>query len=465
MNQIRKDLFPKLFRITRIFLIKKICYLIQVIKYHIRKEIKIKDYSNCREHFDVTIYKVELDKTHENIVSAVVLENGDIVAARSGGKVVRISGNKETTLLYIEGSQDWRSLWKDSRGNVFVSPHSSPILGKINIEERGIYKLGVDGLSFCKVHSFYNRNSNLATERQLNDDTVWTFCEDEEGALYAGVYAHTLRSNPSIYKSYDNGETWECIFNFNVAGITNKGRHIHGITYSKSDKNLYAIVGEVNNLFTSLDGGYHWKPLNVYCELAKGSALYPVEDGIIIGSDSAYDCVMSKYYFKSKSIRTTSRIWGSTIFAIRKSDVSGRLFAFSKIDSSVNLLSYFPPKDAIHDASYIREWLKTKPIHEYEWKLYNLSMNMGGYYDDSVRPQHIAILMSDDNGETWSILYKEKTTSIGPNGFWTTGYFHKGVCLTGCVDSSIKYSSPYIIKEECQQTNVFDCLLTNSIKL
>lgn len=307
------------------------------------------------DHSSANVFKCENDIKENFMVSAIARNANSIIAARDGGRVVEIIDGVEKEILFIEGSTDWRGLWKDSNGNIFVSPHSSPSLGQIRVEDRGIYKLAANANKFAKVHSLYDPSSQEMSETKVNDDTIWTFCEDASGALYAGVYAHTMRSNPSIYKSVDSGEHWKKIYNFNESGLLKNGRHIHGIIYSKADNALYALVGEINDLFKSTDGGYSWASLNVKTELAKGCALEAVDDGIIIGSDSAYDCVISKYYFKTNKIVTKTRIFGGTIFSIRTSDITNNLYAFSKVDGSVKELKYFPPIESLEDISIIKK--------------------------------------------------------------------------------------------------------------
>lgn len=417
----------------------------QYLKYQFQKDIDTPDISESITN-EIVIYKGDINATQEFIVSAVARDSGTLIAARSGGKVVEIRDGNESEVLYVKGATDWRGLWKDSKGNIFISPHSTPILGSIKMEDRGIFKLSREADRFVKVLSLYNPHSAIKSETEENDDTIWTFCEDNDGALYAGVYAHTKRKNPAIYKSTDNGDKWVKIFDFNEKKVTVNGKHIHSIIFSKTDNALYALVGEINNLYKSTDGGYTWVGLNVKVELAKGCAMHAVDDGIIIGSDSAYDCIMSKYYLKTNRTTTTSRIFGGTIFAIRQSEKTNWLYAFGKVDSSVTLPNYYPPLNAEYDKRQLRQWKKKYPLAYINWYFYHKRM-ISKYPEDAFHPQHCAILFSRDKGESWSIIKIVKTSPLGPNGFWTTGLFHNGKCLTGFVDGTIRYSNPYIIEE------------------
>jgi hypothetical protein len=270
-------------------------------------------------------------------------------------------------------------------------------------------------------------------------------CQDSEGNLYAGVYAHTIRANAGIYKSIDGGDTWTYIYNFVTSGDAPSGRHIHDIICNPYDNCLYVIVGEINQIFKSADGGSTWTKTNWTLEKYKGTMLFPVPDGILAGSDGAYECIMSKIY-SDGSVRTTSKTWAGTVFAFRKSDVSGAIYAFTKIDSSVNSTVYFPPISAISDPSALQDWLDSDPTNKAEWQAYNAFI-APRFPDDAIRPQHCAIFVSYDNGETWSIFKRFNVTSAGAFGFWTTGQFRNGECLTGYVGSSYAFVKPLIITE------------------
>lgn len=386
------------------------------------------------------VYKGDTKVSEGHIVNAVMYKDGVIIAARSNGKVVRIGyGGTEEVLLTINGTKmDWRGLFIDSNENVFVSPHAS--LGDMPVSDRGIYKLTKGESAFVKVHSLYNTSSDISTEREDNDDTIWTFCEDRKGNLYAGVYAHLKRPNPSIYKSTDGGNTWTLAYSFNT------GLHIHSLIYNEWKDALYCIVGEIDTLFKSINGGTEWTNLNAHIGM-KGSAMLAINQGILVGSDGAYNCDIDLLLNDDKTFVKVFRGWASTVFAIRKSDLTGMIYAFCKIDSSVNALNYYPPIDAISEESALQSWKGSQSAEVVEkWQNYYDSV-IDTYPEDAIRPQHCAILVSRDNGITWNILYKIKCGSAGAWGFWTTGYFFNGECLTGYLDNTKTFSNPLVISE------------------
>lgn len=384
------------------------------------------------------IYEADTKSDSGYIVNAVAYQNGVIIAARTDGRIVRIGYDEtEETLLQLNGSGlDWRGLYMDSNENVYASPHASN--GTLAMDERGLYRLSKDASSFTKVISLYNPSSTVQSETEKNDDTIWTMCEDVYGNLYAGIYSHAVHQNPAIYKSTDNGLTWKYIYNFYTAGDTpgNNARHIHSIVYSKWQDALYCIVGEVNTIFKSTDGGTSWENLNIRLDHDKGSAMLPVENGILIGSDGAYNCAIDILYNDDYTHETVWLGWANTVFAIRQSDETGMIYAFCKIDSSANSSNYFPPSSVLSLSSdaqitAINEWKSSvSEGRAASWQAYHDSI-VAKYPDDAIIPQHYAILVSRDGGRHFEPLKRWKVEKIQPYGFWTIGHFRNGECIAG----------------------------------
>ena len=374
------------------------------------------------------VYVGDTKQNSNFIQNAVAYNNGEFIACRSNGKVVKVGYSGETELLSISGNKmDWRLCWKDSNDNVYVSPHGS--WGTVAQDQRGLYRLAKDGIAFTKVISLYDTSSSISTETQSNDDTIWTMCEDCDGNLYAGVYAHTIRANPAIYKSVDGGLTWTYLINFNTEGLTTNGMHIHSIVYSKWQKALYCIVGEINTIFKSTDGGTTWQNLNITLD-AKGSAMIATEYGVFIGSDGTL-LRIDWLHNDDSTHETVFKGWGNTVFAIRRSDVTGILYAFTKIDSSVNNTNIWPPATVLTGETTIEEWRQSVSAGSYNTWLKNYNEVLPDFPDDATRPQHYGILVSRDGGQHWEVLDYVLTNSTAANGFWCTGQFFNGECLTG----------------------------------
>ena len=384
-------------------------------------------------------------QTNNNrIVNAVMHADGTIIAARSNGTVVRIGydGTEEVVLAITGTFTDWRCLFMDSSENVYASPHAS--WGSMTMTDRGLYKLEKGDNSFTKVISLYDPNSIVPSEAAQNDDTIWTMCEDRAGNLYAGVYAHTVRKSAVVYKSTDGGDTWSIVYDFIASGVldgspgASDAKHVHSIVYSRWKDALYAIVGEVNTVLKSTDGGDTWTNLHVVSPWEKGSAMLPTRDGVIIGSDGAYNCVLFMLLDDDKTIRMLYKGWAGTVFAIRKSDVTGFIYAFTKIDSSVTSSSYYPPDSVTSaDDPALATWLAS--VSEYRrgvWTDYYNSVK-DEWPEDAIKPRHYAILVSRDGGSTWSVLFRSKKyDEPEAYGCWTSGYFRNGECLTGRFDES-----------------------------
>ena len=384
------------------------------------------------------------------IVNAVIYPNGVIIAARANATIVKIDlDGTESTLLTLTGKNtDWRGLFMDSSLNVYASPHAS--LGSLNMTDRGLYKLSYGESSFKKVISLYDTSSDDTYETQENDDTIWTMCEDADGYLYAGVYCHTKRYAARIYRSTDKGDTWIDYYDFKQ--ILPTGHHVHCITYNPYNNSLYAIIGEINTIIKSSDHGTTWTNLNARCEGDKGTAMIATPTGMIIGSDGAYELTMSKLLADDKTVVTCGRVWANTCFGTRRSDVTGWVYAFGKIDSSVNSLMYMPPLEAITDSSILESWkngtyssMEAKPPMLSQWQSYHDKVK-GIYPEDCIRPQHFAILVSKDDGNTWEVAYREKVPSTAANGIWCVGTFRNGECVCGRFIDSLP-QKPLIISD------------------
>ena len=404
------------------------------------------------------------------IVNAIAYDDGTIVACRSNGTVVKIGyDNTETVLLTVNGTNmDWRLCWKDSQDNVFVSPHAT--IGTLDLSDRGLYRLAKGDSEFVKVISLYNPQSDIPTERDSTDnkDTIWTMCEDDSGNLYAGVYAHGERENPAIYKSSDHGQYWFYQTNFIDNGLVTAplGRHMHAVAYSKWTKALYAIVGEVNTIFRSKNGGTSWTDLGITLNV-KGTVLHPTPHGILVGSDGTYNIDIDLVLLDDKTYVNVFNGWANTVFAIRKSDITGWLYAFTKLDVSVSDAAIFPPLSAV-DATgtqletILSTWHSQVGDTAYiAWRNYYNSI-YASYPSDSIRPQHFGILVSKDDGATWEVCKRWKVPSTSYYGIWCVGQFINGECLCSRLTEA-GITNPIVISEGKHKYQATGCNLDGEI--
>ena len=164
--------------------------------------------------------------------------------------------------------------------------------------------------------------------------------------------------------------------------------------------------------------------------------MLPVENGILIGSDGAYNCAIDILYNDDYTHETVWLGWANTVFAIRQSDETGMIYAFCKIDSSANSSNYFPPSSVLSLSSEaqiaaINEWKSSvSEGRAASWQAYHDSI-VAKYPDDAIIPQHYAILVSRDGGRHFEPLKRWKVDQIQPYGFWTIGHFRNGECVSG----------------------------------
>lgn len=317
-----------------------------------------------------------------------------------------------------------------------------------------------------KVISLYDTSSSIQTETENNNDTIWTMCEDENGYLYAGVYAHTIRANPAIYKSTDGGNTWTYLINFNTAGLTSNGMHVHSIVYSKWQKALYCIIGEVNTIFKSTDGGNTWTDLHITLT-DKGTVILPTQYGLLVGSDNAYNCEIDLILNDDATVKTVFFGWANTVFAIKQSDVTGIIYAFTKVDSSVNSQTYFPPNSALTNPADLETWKTTSGHNVSAWTRYYNSV-IDTYPSDAIRPTHFGILVSRDGGLHWDVLKRfdliinPSTGNTFVDGFWASGSFLNGELLNGRMQRNA-FTNPVVISEGIHKYVSSGCDLSGEI--
>ena len=413
----------------------------------------------------IFVYDADNKVNTNHIVNAVAYPDGTIIAARVGSVVKIAPDGTETTLMTIAGASDWRGMFIDSNNNVYVSPHNTIASGaSLSVSDRGLYRLEYGGSSFAKVIALYDTASSVPTETQDNDDTIWTMCEDIHGYLYAGVYAHSKRANPGVYRSTDGGVTWTYIANLiNDGAVPANGQfgramHIHCIVSNHYNDALYLIVGEVNTIFRSTDFGETWVDLEARSEYYKGTTLIPVKDGVLVGSDGAYEGVVSKMYADDKTIRSVGKMWHGEFFGMRRSDLTGWIYAFTKIEPTVLNTAMFPPVSANTDPDVLSAWeadmIENRRGAYKDWQRYN-SYVSSHYTHDSIHPVSCAILVSKDEGDTWEVIWRKEVGTGGGNGFYCIGYFKNGECLAGLVtgDGTPTFTNPIVISEGKKKRN------------
>lgn len=441
MNNLANIIFKKIKSTIVYRVLRKSAAILNVLTLDLVKMIFIVGKLKAGKKFS-SKWNIHVEETGGTSIGSVELKTGAKIVI-DGDSVYRVEGDKSDVLLTVKGASDWRLLYMDSRQNVYVSPHSSAY-GSMPMEERGLYRYTGDTREFQKVLSLYSQDSDDGMTSIPNDDTIWSMCEDNEGNLYAGTYSHTVRRNPSIYKSKDGGLTWEIVFNF--LALNSEARHIHSISFDPYVCKLYCLVGELNTLYESTDGGVTWKDLKIQTGglmKQKSARMHPTPTGLLLGSDGAYNTEIYKLN-RRNHVKLVYQGWAGTIFGFRRSPNTGLLYAFSKVDASIVEPHYMPPLDGS-----VFSWFRAHMLEHMNWLRYYMSCYFR-FPQERVRPQSAAILVSDNDGDSWKILFKKRVGSTGNYGFWTAGQFVNNVCTFGLLeqkDGKRVFSSVNVVEQ------------------
>ena len=351
-------------------------------------------------------------------INSVILNDRTIIAARTNGDVNKIlPDGTTTTLINIAGADQWRGMFRSKKGDVFISPYHAT-----DRQNNGIWKLNSDKLGFTQVHSWYD-------PLVADDATIWMFVEDKDGVIYAGVYDQETKV-PVVYKSIDDGENWIEIINFNdYLGVTTI-RHIHCIYYDKWNDALYVSAGEGDYNYKTYDKGLTW--IRVCEGMGKMTAISSTPYCRIFGTDVGHNANvpdsdnLSAYIlvtYDDVNFHVAQEFWSQNIFGFRVSDVTGWIYAYTLIDSSVGVLNYFPPLEALTDEQVLQDWIDSNPAYLHHWQKYNDKWK-DIYPMDAIRPQHAGIACSKDGGITWEFIYLQ-FAQTGSRGF----LYRRGISL------------------------------------
>ncbi|MFV0341004.1 MAG: WD40/YVTN/BNR-like repeat-containing protein [Parachlamydiaceae bacterium] len=307
--------------------------------------------------YNPKIYEYDLRK---NIVNAAILPDNSVVAA-IGNKIVKYGlDGFETILLEINSVSDWRCVWHHSSGAVFFSPMNSYTNGT-DASNYGLYKY--DGANVNKVLQLANRQS------------IWGIDEDNEGNIYAGVYSLGV-NNSELYKSID-GNTFSKIYDWNT-------KHIHALAVDKSNDALYVSVGDnysASQNFKSIDGGISFTPV-IDSMRRQMTAILPSGNLRFFGTDHSPLGVIYKTSDDNTLEVSLNVGYYSNVFFLRKSDLTGWIYAGFKTDPSATSNLY------------------------------------------------CSVWVSKDEGSTWEIVKEINVVSAG-EGFWFASNFKDGNMIVG----------------------------------
>lgn len=144
------------------------------------------------------------------------------------------------------------------------------------IARKGIFRRGNNEKDFNKVFNIVHGS------RPMN------ICENTDGTLYFGEYFANMEKNPvHIYKSSDEGLTWETCYTFPQGNIN----HVHGIFLDPYTNKMWFATGDRENecIIGYTDDGF-----KTVTEVFRGGqdyrtcVLFFYKDFIVYGTDSQY---------------------------------------------------------------------------------------------------------------------------------------------------------------------------------
>ncbi len=170
-----------------------------------------------------------------DLIFAGDLENGIIYCSKDTG----ITWEKRSTIQHGDGPV--RGLFVSSKGILFASRDKSGQL----------MRSGDQGYSFRKCLELSSSKAS----------TVWRMAENSLGWLFAAEYSNLSWDDNCayIYRSKDDGKTWECIYN-----NPTHARHFHFVAVDPYTDYIYAARGDGNEraaFIRSTDGGDSWEIL------------------------------------------------------------------------------------------------------------------------------------------------------------------------------------------------------------
>lgn len=88
------------------------------------------------------------------------------------------------------------------------------------------------------------KNMNVFDKKEVRRVMSFGITEDNNGNVYYGEYTrNSLKDSVSVYRSSDDGQTWEVYYSFDKGSI----RHIHSVQYDKFSGKVWATTGDSDN--------------------------------------------------------------------------------------------------------------------------------------------------------------------------------------------------------------------------
>lgn len=201
-------------------------------------------------------------------------------------KKIRIVGVGEDYLMGVKGyrffhydfdKKKWQYFGKISDGKYSIVSRFR-MLSRLLRAEVQYFKVLNSGQLICVAKKgIFRLNKETGVFEKCFNITRGTrplnLCEDREGNVYFGEYFHNPdRENVHIYRSKDQGLSWEVVYTFPEKSI----RHIHGLHFDKFTDSIWVttgdlegecIIGNTKDKFRTLDfvfrGGQEYRACNL----------------------------------------------------------------------------------------------------------------------------------------------------------------------------------------------------------
>jgi hypothetical protein len=176
--------------------------------------------------------------------------------------------------------------------------------------------------------------------------------ECENGYLYFGEYGPNKgRNSVPIYRSIDQGLTWQEIYRFLPGEI----KHVHSIQWDIYEKKLWICTGDqdgeckiiladpnFNHLEVLGDGSQKWRTCHIIFE----------KNYVVWGMDSQLtDCYMIKLNRENRSLEFLSKVSGPVWYGRRWS--KGRYLVTTSVEPGINCLDR---KSKVYVSSDLHNW-------------------------------------------------------------------------------------------------------------
>lgn len=148
-------------------------------------------------------------------------------------------------------------------------------------------------------------------------------CFAPSGNIYFGEYFQNMGKHAvNIYKSVDNGQTWNIVYTFAKGNIN----HIHGLFFDKYTNRIWVVTGDREKECII---GYTEDEFKSFVEVFRGGQEYRTcqlffyEDFVVFGTDTQYEQnVLKKFDRKTLEITEIQQVQGSVIKGGQVGDVA-----------------------------------------------------------------------------------------------------------------------------------------------